>query len=443
MSSRGNEWKARLVKGLTAAFGRFAGAAAPFARAFGHRAADRRTASDDADSWLHRAIASGPPVLLLKASRKGEVTGALAASHDVLGVPEFLLTGRAFLDRVHLTDRVALLNAIDGVASAGGQAELTLRIRLPQDISTAPCVHEDFRVTVSAQRGMDVVLLAVRPADEADGLRIENARLRLERQNFDAAKSRFIASVSHELRTPLNAIIGFADLLLMDVQGPLASEKQRDYVETIRESGSHLLAVVNAILDVSKIESGTYLLEPEEFDAASVLDMPLAVVSKLAAERGVTVSAAIDADCGRLHADRRSVQQILINLLSNAVKFSGPASNVRVKAESFANWIRIRVEDDGIGMDAAFLDRAGTPFAQADNTYTRQNEGTGLGLSVVKGLVELHRGRFAIESAPGKGTAVTVCLPAAGAAARKAAAGNALKGNSTSMGEGDGFRKIA
>ncbi|MCB1106418.1 MAG: HAMP domain-containing histidine kinase, partial [Cephaloticoccus sp.] len=189
---------------------------------------------------------------------------------------------------------------------------------------------------------------------------------------------------------------------------------QHEYVGLIRASGQHLLSVVNTILDMSRLETGNYAIAPKRFDIAEVVEMSKSMVDQAARERGIAFDIDIDADCTELLADRRAVQQIIINLLSNAVKFTGEGGRVRVSTGRYANWSRIAVSDTGIGMDAGFLEKVGTPFLQADNDYTRRHEGTGLGLSVVRGLVDLHGGTMQVESVPFEGTTVTVSFPADG-----------------------------
>jgi two-component system, cell cycle sensor histidine kinase DivJ len=227
----------------------------------------------------------------------------------------------------------------------------------------------------------------------------------------EIGKARFLATVSHELRTPLNAIIGFSDMLASGMAGPLASDRQRDYVGLVRESGEHLLAIVNAILDMARIESGTYPIQPETFRLADAVDTSLSMVSCQAKTKDVTLVREIDAAQGELFADRRAVQQILINLLSNAVKFTPQGGRVTLTAARDARRVTLTVADTGIGISADDLARIGRPFVQVLNDYTRQYEGTGLGLSLVKGLIELQDGSMTIDSAPGEGTLVTVTLP--------------------------------
>ena len=226
--------------------------------------------------------------------------------------------------------------------------------------------------------------------------------------------------VSHELRTPLNAIIGFSDMLEHEMFGPFADPRQKEYVGLIRESGNHLLAVVTSILDVSKIECGSYPIEPEPFRFRDAVDTCRSMMRLPAEAKSLTLDADIPAAIGQIVADRRAVQQMLINLMSNAVKFTPSGGTVTVGANRLGSRLHFWVSDTGIGISEEDLARLGQPFTQVRNDYTREYEGAGLGLSLVKGLVALHEGSMMVESAPGQGTMVTISLPVAGPSGRAA-----------------------
>jgi cell cycle sensor histidine kinase DivJ len=228
--------------------------------------------------------------------------------------------------------------------------------------------------------------------------------------------------VSHELRTPLNAIIGFSELLASDICGTLPDPRQREYVALIHESGSHLLTVVNDILDMSKIEAGKLELVVEPFAVEDMVKATQRMVAQLAAERGLTLAAEIAPGLPDLAADPRACRQILINLLSNAIKFTERGGRVHITAMREGGFIAIGVADTGIGIAEADVARLGEPFVQARGGYDRRHAGTGLGLSVVKGLTALHGGAMRIESRLGVGTTVTVRLPIDGPATTDVAA---------------------
>jgi|GEM_PF-2205527 len=264
---------------------------------------------------------------------------------------------------------------------------------------------------------------ALREAQQEAEQRSEReARLRREAAAANKAKSNFLALMSHELRTPLNAIIGFSDLMTSGVVS-LDAEKAQGYARDINESGRYLLELINDILDLSKIEAGEYELHESEVALDEVVQGCLRLIDMKARTKGVALRFAPTGV--RLWGDRRALKQVVINLLSNAVchtetgglvevAVAGPAPDAADAAgDARADGLRLSVQDDGCGMDESEIERALQPFGQAHSGLSREGEGTGLGLTVVKSLVELHGGRLSLESAPGVGTTATVCLPAA------------------------------
>ncbi|MFC3642208.1 sensor histidine kinase [Aquibium oceanicum] len=364
-------------------------------------AASPRTTSFLADRY---------PAVTMRLSPNGEVSECSAQAHSVLTLdPQFLL-GAGLLDRVHVADRIAYLAAVADMREGAAYRSVELRLRLPADADSQPGHgYRPFVLEfVSDEVGEDGFAVILR----------ENTTVARLREELDAArgcaeteKIRFLATVSHELRTPLNTIIGFSDMLLCGMAGPFGNERQREYTGLVRESGEHLLAVVNAILDVAKLESGTYPIVREHFRMLEAVETSKAIMSYQAAAKGVELECRVDETVGEVHADKRALQQILINLLSNAVKFTPAGGTVTVKVERQAEGVRLSVSDTGIGIAEEDLPRIGKPFVQVLNDYTRQYEGTGLGLSLVRGLVELHGGSMAVESAPGMGTSVEITIP--------------------------------
>ena len=236
----------------------------------------------------------------------------------------------------------------------------------------------------------------------------------------DRSKGRFLATVSHELRTPLNAIIGFSEILASDTLVRADDARRKEYAQIIHDSGQHLLGVVNTLLDLSKIESGKFEFVAEPLDLGELASASCDLMQLKAAQAGLTLARDIAREMPEIVADRRACRQIFINLLSNAVKFTPRGGCVTVSVRRESHRVLLIVADTGIGIAEEDLPKVGDPFFQAGSHYDRAHEGTGLGLSVVRGLVGLHRGTLTIESAPGEGTAVTVSLPLdcrAGAAA--------------------------
>ena len=238
---------------------------------------------------------------------------------------------------------------------------------------------------------------------------IEDARKEAESAN--AAKSRFLATMSHELRTPLNAIIGFSDMLMKKSMLMLDAKRRNEYASLINDSGNHLLAVINGILDMSKIETDNFEITPEPFSPALVVASCCDLLALRAREAGVRLENVAGDDLPEMIADRRALNQILLNLLSNAIRFTDRCGKVTIGARAEAGTIIFVVEDDGVGISDEDLARVGEPYFQARATYDRRHGGTGLGLSIVKGLVRLHGGDMHIRSRIGEGTRVTVELP--------------------------------
>ncbi len=256
-------------------------------------------------------------------------------------------------------------------------------------------------------RGTAQDITDLRAREEA----LESSRSMAESAN--RAKSEFLATMSHELRTPLNAIIGFSELMQREAFGSLGNANYKDYVRDIYQCAIHLLELINDILDVSKIEAGRMELNEEEVDIVNIIQSAFRLVRERAAENDVKLTLALSENTPNLSADPRAVKQVLLNLLSNAVKFTPSGGSVVVNtALDGAGDFLVRVKDTGIGMTSDEVVIALTPFGQVESSLSRRYEGTGLGLSLSKGLVELHGGKLEIESVPQEGTSVTVRFPA-------------------------------
>ena len=228
------------------------------------------------------------------------------------------------------------------------------------------------------------------------------------------AKSNFLANMSHEIRTPLNAIIGFSEIMESQLIGPLGSDQYVGYAKDVRESGQHLLEVINDILDLSKIEAGQLEAGESETDLLDAIEASIRMVTDQAKEAEVAVTLDVPPTVPHIRANPRMIRQILLNLLVNAVKFTPPGGSVtlQVLRHEATGDLLIRVEDTGVGIDEDDQERILRPFEQVRKAGRPHGSGTGLGLPMSKSLIELHGGGLDLNSQPGVGTVVTLRLPA-------------------------------
>jgi PAS domain S-box-containing protein len=255
--------------------------------------------------------------------------------------------------------------------------------------------------------------LAKRLGDAIERKQAEDALLHAKNQAelANRAKSEFLANMSHELRTPLNSVIGFADMLRTQMLGPVGNRKYIEYAADIIASGTHLLEVINDILDLSKIEAGELTIDDNVIDLGSLVDNCVRMIRPRAARARIRLAVDVPNAPIALRADSLRIKQILLNLLSNAVKFTPADGTVAVRAGLEDGAVVLAVHDTGIGIAPEDIPRILEPFAQVESSLTRGHEGTGLGLTLVKRLTEKHGGTLAITSAPGEGTTVTVRFP--------------------------------
>ena len=240
---------------------------------------------------------------------------------------------------------------------------------------------------------------------------LESARAAAEEAS--RVKSEFLSNMSHELRTPLNAIIGFSQIIKEQTFGPVGSTKYRDYATDIHDSGLHLLELINEVLDYSKIEAGAAELQEEIVDVSDIVDSVIRMIGDRATKQGVELIVVAEDNLPKLRADAKKIRQILLNLLTNAIKFTqkGGMVTVTIWARSGSGYV-LQVADTGIGISLADIPKALGVFGQVDSSFSRQHEGTGLGLPLTKSLAELHGGSLDLQSQPGVGTTVTIRLPA-------------------------------
>jgi len=240
---------------------------------------------------------------------------------------------------------------------------------------------------------------------------LEIARAMAESAN--KAKSDFLANMSHELRTPLNAVIGFSDLILQESFGPIGDSRYEEYVGDIHRSGTHLLRLVNNILDLSKIEAGRFELDVERVSLIDTIQMAVRMTGERAQAAGVDIKILLADEIGEIDADRTKLLQVFLNLLSNAVKFTPGGGRVQVTGRRNDDGsVLVEVRDSGIGMTPDEVKVALEPFGQVESGLARRFDGTGLGLPLTKSIVELHGGGVEIQSRKGSGTRVAVRVPA-------------------------------
>jgi signal transduction histidine kinase len=281
---------------------------------------------------------------------------------------------------------------------------------IPIEISLSPVKSEDgFRVTavirdISERRQTEERL---REMQEAYTRELESRNREVERAN--QLKSEFLASMSHELRTPLHTIIGFAELLGEELEGPL-NDKQKRFMSHIHTDSIHLLALINDILDISKIESGRLGLRRETFDIGGVLEEALSSVRPQAEAKSITIETSLSLPA-TIFADRLRVKQVFFNLLSNALKFTPSGGKIRIDAALREGVIEMSVSDTGVGIAKEQHEAVFDKFYQVGSTTKGVREGTGLGLAITKALVEEHGGGIWLESEPGKGSRFTFTIP--------------------------------
>jgi cell cycle sensor histidine kinase DivJ len=371
----------------------------------------------------YRLLARNMSDVISRHRRNGAVQFISPAVEAMLGTPVSRLLGHGLFDRVHVADRPAYLTALSD-AARGGEAR-SVEFRLRRDTPRGERVQShlvDFiwvemrcrplEHSAQAAPGSEAEVVAV--MRDVTDRKIQEQALDLARtaaEQADAAKTRFLATMSHELRTPLNAIIGFSEMIVQEQALMLDAARRREYAQLINDSGQHLLAVVNGILDMSKMESGNFEISPEPFAPLAALIHCCNLLALKARENGIDLVTRIPEDLPVMTGDPRAFKQIALNLVSNAIKFTERGGTVTVCAGVERSRLVLRVTDDGVGIAADDLKRVGDPFFQAGKTYQRRHEGTGLGLSIVKSLVGLHAGELTVQSRIDEGTTVTVALP--------------------------------
>jgi cell cycle sensor histidine kinase DivJ len=374
-----------------------------------------------AEEDRYRLLARNITDVITRHGRDGAVLFMSPAGEILFGSRIADLHGHGLFERVQVADRPAYLTALGDAAALGESGSVEFRVRrdgfdvdgkpMPEFVWVEMRCRPLDQAATDGGHGRREVVAVLRDVTQRKQQEqaLEDARAEAERAN--AAKGRFLATMSHELRTPLNAIIGFSDMLKSESVLLLDAKRRNDYAGVINDSGNHLLAVVNGILDMSKIETGNFEITPEPFAPAQVIAGCCDILALRAREAGVTLEKLAADGLPEIVADKRALNQILLNLLSNAIRFTNRGGKVTIGARAEAATMTFRVEDNGVGISDEDLARVGEPYFQARSSYDRRHGGTGLGLSIVKGLVRLHGGEVSIRSRVGEGTRITVCLP--------------------------------
>lgn len=350
--------------------------------------------------------------LLTRHKLSGDVQSVHGLEPDLICTRSDNLLGQGYLNQIHISDRISYLSAIDELRQGNAAAKVLLRFEAKNSDNeqfryvqaNLMAVHDDNGDLQEFYIQSQDITSYISAIDKIESL--ENSS-----HENEVNKTRFLAGVSHELRTPLNSIMGFSDVLLHEIIAPLPDERQREYVGLIRQSGEHLLNVVNTMLDMSKIQNGHYKLHCDEFDLAPLLERTKDMLDIQAQNKTIDLTCRVAKGLPYIHADNSALTQIIINLVGNSIKFTPKGGVVSVDAEMDGSNFILRVSDTGIGIPKDQLSKIGQPFMQVDSSLAREFEGTGLGLSLVKGLVELHKGEISIESTLGEGTKVTISIP--------------------------------
>lgn len=313
-----------------------------------------------------------------------------------------------FLARVHPEDVELVLKALSATEQ-GGSFAVEHRVVHPD----GTVLHVSQVAEIIRNAAGEAQMMVGTCQDVTEDKVAERALMQAKHsaEAANRAKSSFLATMSHELRTPLNAIIGFAQLIEQERFGSVGYDKYKEYIGHIRESGEHLLAMINDILDLSRVESGQTALNESLIDLTQLVRRTIGLMEAKARDGGLLLEVRLPASLPLLRGDERAIKQILLNLAANAMKFTKPGGQVTVEVAIAGDTLELSVTDTGIGIAPADQKRIFEPFVQVESELNRRFEGTGLGLPLVRSLAEQHGGRIVLQSTPGKGTRVAVHFP--------------------------------
>lgn len=363
----------------------------------------------------YRFLADNALDMILRHRPDGNLSFVSPASVQILGYSPDMIMSMPFGALVHRADR----NEVEIALAQASENGLVTSLEFRMQHREGHFIWIEMRChPVLAKGSQNHEIIAV--ARDISSSKTQEQALKSQRDEAavaNQAKSKFLANISHELRTPLNAIIGFSDMMKQKTFGPLGDVHYEDYARLINESGQHLLELINDLLDMSKIEAGKYDLKCESFLFPIVIENCLRIIQLQAKQAGVHLAVDLPKKLPKIHADPRACRQILLNLLSNALKFTPAGGTITIGNRFEAGMIVLEVRDNGVGIPPVTLEKLGNPFEQGDRAEgapvptDRSKAGTGLGLSLVRSLANLHGGEMDIASEVGTGTVVLVFLP--------------------------------
>ncbi len=344
----------------------------------------------------------------------GVLTFVSPAIRKVMGVEPEDVAGENIIEMMHRDDQAAAREKLKALNT--GADSVRISFRLPnldgEYIWLESTVHP-----INDERTGEMIEAIAITRDISERKEYEQQLLdaREKAETANRTKSTFLANMSHELRTPLNAVIGFSEILMRHMYGPLGDKVYDEYANLIHESGTHLLDLINDILDMSKVEAGKMEIEPESIDLVDIVETCMRFVEARseAKNQNITLNVINPRSDNTGYGDTRATKQIIINLLTNAVKFTGEGGSISVEIQTVGNDLEICVCDNGVGIDPADIPRLLRPFEQIADKSSQAEEGSGLGLALTKSFAELQGGTFRLESEKGKGTRAIVTLPKA------------------------------
>ncbi|MBN9261984.1 MAG: PAS domain-containing sensor histidine kinase [Hyphomicrobium sp.] len=358
----------------------------------------------EASRDIHNLVADNAADLVTRHDAQGAITYASPAASALLGASPALLMRSGLSAAMSVGNAARCQDAISHCLELGAPTSAEVEISVG---GAARWI--EFRCKPLSDG--ESVVAVMRDITTRRWHAIAMRQAREEAESASRAKSAFIATISHELRTPLNAIIGFSEMLQRELGAEGGTARHADYSRIIRESGEHLMSLVKDLLDISKIEAGRLTICKEPFRLSDVIASSVDTLRPAVAAKSIALDVTIADDIGEMVADQRACKQMLMNLLSNACKFTPEGGRIELGALVDGGNVLLSVRDSGIGIAPDHVARLGEPFFQVDSSHSRQLEGAGLGLAIVRGLAELHGGRLRIESTLGEGSCFRLVLP--------------------------------